>query len=169
MVVCVGRHSGWIVAIPETYNGLTGMKVAKEMLKVQWRPFGIPTRITSDQGSHFVNNWWKTMCAMLGINHIYTQPYHHQANGRAERAGQKIMKILRKLHADGTINWVEALPRVIDKIHDTPGETGLSPYEILFGRERFMADVPYKPPKDSEDAQDFLEGCEKSTRRSQEF
>ena len=54
------------------------------------------------------------------------------------------------------VNWVEALPRVIDRIHDTPGETGLTPYEILFGRERYTAHVPYRPPKDCEDAQEFF-------------
>ena len=156
MVVCVDRLSGWIVAIPELKNGLTGVKVAKAMLRSQWRPFGIPSRITSDQGSQFVNQWWKTMCAMLGVNHVYTQPYHHQANGRAEMAGQQVMEVARKLHADSVINWVEALPRVIDKIHDTPGESGLTPYEIVFGRERYMANVPYKPPRDCEDALEFF-------------
>ena len=33
MVVCVDRHSGWIVAIPCLNKGLTGAKVAKDMLK----------------------------------------------------------------------------------------------------------------------------------------
>ncbi len=40
MCVCVDRMSGWIVAIPGKIKGLTGAKVAKEMLKHQWRPFG---------------------------------------------------------------------------------------------------------------------------------
>ena len=52
---------------------------------------------------------------------------------------------------------MEYLPKVLNKIHDTPGETGLSPYEILFGRERFCAGVPYRPPTDCEDAQAFLQ------------
>ena len=156
MVVCVDRHSGWLVVIPELYQGLTGSKVAKAMLK-EWYAFGIPTRITSDQGAHFANSWWRTMCAALGITHIYTQPYHHQANGRAERAGQQILEVLRKFHTDDKLNWVEALPRVLRIIHDTPGESGLTPYEILFGRERFLAHVPYDPPRVCEDAQEFFE------------
>ena len=155
MVVCVDRHSGWMVVVPELTQGLTGTKVAKAMLK-EWQPFGVPARITSDQGPHFANSWWKTMCGGLGISHIYTQPYHHQANGRAEVAGQQIMEILRKFHTDQRVNWVEALPRVLMKIHDTPGESGLTPYEIVFGRERFCANVPYEPPRSCEDAQDFL-------------
>ena len=45
----------------------------------------------------------------------------------------------------------------MDRIHDTLGEAGLSPYQILFGRERPLAGVPYQPPVECEDAQAFLE------------
>jgi hypothetical protein len=126
------------------------------MLKHQWRPFGIPSLITSDQGAHFANEWWKTMCAKLGIRQGFSQAYHHQANGRAEMAGQQIMEKLRKLQEGGKINWVEALPAVLDRIHDITGETGLSPYQILFGRDRPMAGIPYTPPKECESAQQFF-------------
>ena len=66
------------------------------------------------------------------------------------------MEIARKLHTDGRVNWVEALPRIISKIHDIPGEAGMSPYEIVFGRERFTANVPYRPPRECEDAMYFF-------------
>ena len=155
VILCVDRHSGWLIAVPEVMQGLTGAKAAKAMI-TQWSFFGIPTRITSDQGPQFANSWWKTMCAKLGIEHIYTQPYHHQANGRVERAGQEMREILRKFDADQHINWVSALPRALRLLHDTPGESGLSPYETVFGRERFCAHVPYLPPRECEDAQDFF-------------
>ena len=164
VVICVDRHSGWMVAIPELMKGLTGAKVAKAMIK-EWGILGIPTRITSDQGPHFANSWWKTMCAQWGITHIYTQPYHHQANGRAEMAGQQVQEILRKLNVDEHLNWVEMIPGVLRRLHDAPGESGLSPYEIVFGRERFCARVPYDPPKVCEDAQEFFEQMSANDRR----
>jgi hypothetical protein len=160
MAVCVDRHSGWLVAIPCLNKGLTGAKLAKEMVKTQWRPFGIPSIISSDQGSHFVSTWWQNLCALLGIRQAFSQAYHHQANGRVERAGQQVMEILRKLNADTKINWVEALPQVLDRIHDVKGETGYSPYEILFGRVRPLAGIPYTPPKECEDAQQFFKRME---------
>ena len=107
MAICVDRHSGWIVAIPCMDKGLTGAKLAKEMLKTHWRPFGVPTVISSDQGSHFVSTWWQNLCALMGIRQAFSQAYHHQANGRAERAGQQVMEILRKLHADEKTTWVQ--------------------------------------------------------------
>ena len=104
MAVCVNRHSGWIVAVPVQNIGLTGAKVAKAMLKHQWRPFVIPSVITSDQGSHFTGEWWRTMNAVLGMRQAYSQAYHHQANGRAEMAGQQIMERLRKIQIQDKIN-----------------------------------------------------------------
>ena len=150
------RHSGWVVAVPCLDKGLTGDKVAKAMLMHQWRPFGIPSLVTSDQGSHFVSAWWQSMCALLGIRQAYSQAYHHASNGRAEIAGQQVMEILRKLHVQVKIFWVEALPQVLDKIHDVRGETGYTPYEIVFGRQRPLAQVPASSPHECQDASEFF-------------
>ncbi len=162
LAVCVDRHSGWTVAVPiETSGpngkGVTGEQVAKLMLRHQWRPFGIPSVVTSDRGAHFISSWWQTLCGCLGIRVAYAQAYHHQANGRAERAGQEIMERARKLHTEFGISWVEALPQILDRFHDTPGDTGLTPYEILFGRERPLAGRPYRPPRFADDAKAFVE------------
>ena len=102
------------------------------------------------------------MCACMGIRYAYSQAYHHQANGRVERAGQQVMEIRRNFYADERINWVEALPRVVDRIHDVKGESGYSgysPYEILFGRERPLAGQLYAPPGECEDAHAFSSVC----------
>ena len=155
MAVCVDRHSGWVVAVPVLDKGLTGAKLAKLMVRHQWRPFGVPSIISSDQGSHFTSTWWTTLCAMLGIRQAYSQAYHHQANGRVERAGQQVMEVLRKLNAEHRINWVEALPQVLDRMHDVKGKSGLTPYQILFGRDRPLAGIPYTPPRECDDAVQF--------------
>lgn len=174
MVVCVDRHSGWTVAVPvqgtgPQGKGITGAQIAKLMLRHQWRPFGIPSTITSDRGAHFIGSWWQTLCAELGIRAAYAQAYHHQANGRAERAGQEIMERARKLHNEHKISWVEALPQILDRIHDTPGDMGLSPYEILFGRPRPLAGRPYTPPTVAEDAKAFVERMQDIDTKVAEF
>ncbi len=73
------------------------------------------------------------MCATLGIRQGFSQAYHHQANGRAEMAGQQILEKLRKMLVGGNFCWVELLPAALDRIHDTPGESGLSLYQIVLG------------------------------------
>ena len=87
IILCVDRHSGWIVAVPALTKGLTGGKVVRAMLHSQWQLFGIPSIITSDQGSHFLSSWWQTLCAGLGVRLGQSQAYHHASNGGAEVAG----------------------------------------------------------------------------------
>ena len=163
ILLCVDRHSGWIVAVPCLAKGLTGAKAAKLILPF-WRMFGVPSLITSDQGSHFISAWWQTLCACMGIRQAFSQAYHHQANGRAERAGKQIFERLRCVCAEEKVSWVEALPQVLDRIHDTPGETGMSPYFILFGRERPLGNIPVKPQREAEDAVQFFERQEKTDK-----
>jgi hypothetical protein len=86
----------------------------------------------------------------------FSQSYHHQANGRTEVASQQIKERFRKLMVQDHVNWVEALPMVIDRLHDVVGESGFSPYEILFGRQRPIGNLPYPCELNCEDAQSFF-------------
>ena len=121
------------MGVPELNKGLTGAKVARAMLQTQWSIFGVPSIITSDQGSHFVSAWWQTICAGLGVRCAQAQAYHHATNGRAEVAGQQIIEILRKMSAQNDINWVEALARVWQIIHDNRGKLALPPMRSFLG------------------------------------
>ena len=99
------------------------------------------------------------MCAAHGVRVAYAQPYHHQAKGWAERAGQQLRDKLKKLitdHEEPLCNWVELLPKALRLIHDTPGEHGLSPYEIVFGRHRPLGGMPYRPVRETFGATTFL-------------
>ena len=157
-VACVDRMSGWIIAIPCMRKGLQAKNIARQMFHKAWSLFGIPSVITSDQGPQFASAWWQTLCGCLGIRQAFAQAYHHQANGRAEVAGKELQRKLRVLHEEVPgLTWVEALPIAIQKIHDSPGEGGLSPYEIVTGRTRNLAGVPLPVTREAQDAIDFLQ------------
>jgi hypothetical protein len=98
------------------------------------------------------------MCGCLGIRQAFAQAYHHQANGRAEAAGSELHRKLRFLRETcPEISWVEALPIAVQQIHDAPGESGLSPYEIFMGRSRNLAGPTLLVEREAQDALDFLE------------
>ena len=99
----------------------------RTMLKHQWQIFGLPDIITSDQGSHFVSSWFESLAAGVGVRQAFSQAYLHQANGRAEMAGQQLIGKLQKMHADESLNWAEGLPSALRVIQDTPGVTGMTP------------------------------------------
>ena len=145
MALCVDRTSGWIVATPHQTKGLTAKKIAKVIFQ-HWKMSGIPATVTTDQGPHFAAAWRQTMCALHGVRYDYGQAYHHQANGRAEVAGQQVMRCLRPLISDRRepgVTWVELLPKILRCIHDAPGEGGYSPYKIVFERHRPLQGAPY--------------------------
>ena len=97
------------------------------------------------------HNLWvrdaNTLCALFGIRHAVSQAYHHRANGRAERAGQQLFERLKMIPIETKICWAQAMPHVLDRFHDTPGEGGKGPYQIFFGRKRPFAAIPDEPPK----------------------
>ena len=94
----------------------------------------------------------------MGVRQVYSQAYHHSANGRAEMAGKTLQQLLTRIHQEDHLSWVEALPRAVCILHDLPGPTGLSPYEIVFGgRLRCLGGIPRQVPKEAPDAKEWLE------------
>ena len=136
-LLCVDRHTGWIIAIPSKKSGFTAEKAIKAMYS-KWMDMGggIPSVITSDLGSHFIGGWFRALCSQMGIRQAFSQAYRAQANGRAERGGRQIIEWMEKLSVESDINWVQALPKVLQQFHDSIGESGFSPYFLMFGRNR---------------------------------
>ena len=157
VLLCVDRLSGWMVAKPSIKLGLTAERAAHLMLYDGWNLFGVPSIITSDQGPQFVGSWWKTMCRRLGIRQAFSQAHRPQANGRAEVAGRQLIMVLRKLHAEKAVNWVEALPHALRLLHDVSGPSGFTPYQIVFGRDRNLGGIPRRGSEKGEEAEDFFD------------
>ena len=67
MVVIVDRHSGWVIAFPESRVGLTAKRVARQTLFHHWDLFGIPRIVVSDKGPQFAAAFWKTLCSNMGV------------------------------------------------------------------------------------------------------
>ncbi len=129
LLLCVDRLSGWVIARPTRKAGLTAQKAAHLIMVNWWETFGLPAIITSYQGPQFVGQWWRTMCARLLIRQGYSQAYRPQANGFAEVTGKVLIGQMRKVWVEDHINWVEALPYILRVYHDSPGESGVSPFE----------------------------------------
>ena len=165
MLLCVDRMSGWVIARPTTKVGLTAEKAAHLVMDDGWDLFGIPAVITSDQGPQFVGQWWRTLCARLGVRQAWSQAYRPQANGRAEVAGKTLINLMRRMWVESQINWVEALPRVLRAYHDTPGESGFSPFQVVFGRDRFVPGIPFPLERECLGASEFMDRMAGWTKR----
>ena len=67
MVVIVDRHSGWVIAFPESRVGLTAKRVARQTLFPHWDLFAIPRIVVSDKGPQFAAALWKTLCSHMDV------------------------------------------------------------------------------------------------------
>ena len=143
VVLCVDRHSGYVVAVPARKKGLLAKEVAVMMIRHWLTVFDIPRTICSDRGPQFTGGWFKAMCSLMGIRHAKSVAYLSRSNGRAEVAGRQLFEKLRKIHiTNPRRNWFEEMWPALKAHHDTPTPGGLSPHQILFGRDPWVGDFP---------------------------
>lgn len=93
--------------------------------------YGLPTTIIADCGTQFMSEAFTQKCKNTGIKLLVSSPYHHQANGVAERAVGTVKSIIKKALEESKNPYA-----AIWNYRTTPLDHNLpSPYEILFGRK----------------------------------
>ena len=157
VVLCVDRHSGYVVAVPARKRGLLAKEVAVMIICHWLTVFDIPRTICSDRGPQFTGGWFKAMCSLMGIHHARSVAYLSQSNGRAEVAGRQLFEKLRKIHiTNPRRNWFEEMWPALKAHHDTPTPDGLSPHQILFSRDPLGRGLPLSSDGMAMDAKEFF-------------
>ena len=89
----------------------------------------------SDQGTEFCGKVIAVMCSLLGIEKIWTTPYHPQTNGSAERVHQTLQCMIGKLDPEKRQKWPAHIGSIIIAYNSTRSlVTGYSPSYLMFGR-----------------------------------
>lgn len=105
----IDRNTRWPEAIP--LSNITANTVAKMFVRHWVSRFGVPVRLTTDQGRQFESDLFSQLTRMLGITRIRTNPYHPQSNGCVERWHRSLKTAL--IAQMDTKKWVENLPTVL--------------------------------------------------------
>ena len=128
--------SKWVEAIP--VRDSTAETTINALNKDVFARFGYPEQIHTDQGPQFMSHLFRDYCSDLNIKHTTTLGYNPKSNGQVERMHRDLATIIRALtnceDSDGA--WETVLPQALFALRTTISEaTGLSPHQILFGRE----------------------------------
>ncbi|XP_029419359.1 uncharacterized protein LOC115070373 [Nannospalax galili] len=108
--------------------------VSKKLLEDIFPRFGMPQVIGSDNGPAFISQVSQTVARLLGIEWKLHCAYRPQSSGQVERMNRTIKEALTKFSlATGTKDWVTLLPLALYRARNTPGPSGLTPFEILYG------------------------------------
>jgi len=135
-LIVVDQYSGFPLIYELGKHATT--KQVTDKLAMMFSAFGIPERIFTDGGPQFLENGeFDTFCKNWFTKHIMSSPHHSQSNGIAESAVKQMKKIIAATFqpSTSTLNKSEALKALL-LFRNTPRDpTGLSPAQILFGRD----------------------------------
>jgi cleavage and polyadenylation specificity factor subunit 1 len=103
----VDRFSRWPEAVP--LPDQEAPTVARAFFETWISRFGVPLRVTTDQGRQFESFLFRHLNILTGTTHIRTTAYHPAANGMVERFHRQLKAAIRCHHR----RWTEALPLVL--------------------------------------------------------
>lgn len=125
-VVAIDYFSGYVML---DYIRTETSESVMRVLNNNFRKFGLPESIISDNGPCFKSEKFAQFCNEFEVKHITSSPHYHQSNGRAERAIQTVKQIMKKSKTEGEVT------RALLAYHDTPVSGDLpSPAELFFNR-----------------------------------
>ena len=95
-----------------------------------------PWYISSDNGMEFKNNLMNQVLQQLGIDRIFSAPYHPQSNSKLEVFHKYLKSTLKKLCERDPTNWDRYLNQVLASYRITPNLVmAESPFFLVYCRD----------------------------------
>lgn len=128
-VTCVDRFTRWPEAFP--VENITAETIARAIFEGWITRYGVPLRLTTDQGRQFESELFAALTNMTGTCHLRTTAYHPAANGLVERLHRQLKGALMCHEAE---DWAERLPTVLMGIRGAWKEDiSATAAELVFG------------------------------------
>ena len=106
--------------------------------------FGVLHTSCSDRGPQFTGGWLRAMCSLM-------------SNGQNQVAGRQLSEKLPKIHLTiKCLKLFEEMWPALKAHHDTPTTGGMSPHQILFGRDPLDGGLPLSCDGMAMDAKEFF-------------
>ena len=127
ILTIIDHLTGWPVAFPIADKSADTIvsTFINEYLPVHMCPW----YILSDNGTEFKNGLMDQVLQQLGIDRIFSAPYHPQSNGKLEVFHKYLKPTLKKLCEKDPTNWDKYLNQVLASYRITPNlVTAESPF-----------------------------------------
>ena len=147
LIVFVDCYSKYTILIPSSNH--TANTVSEALMRHVIPYFGTPRRLLSDHAREFISAIWTKLLRLLGIQQVFTSPYHPEGNAINERNHRTLNNMLRArlLEGPSAKAWVDKVPGIMLTLNTMPHEPhGFSASMIAAGRE------PTLPPDLTSDA-----------------
>ena len=118
---------------------ITLKQTAPVVVKTLWDQFlvhyGWSTKILTDQGKSFENQWIRELCSLAQVQKLCTTPHRLQTNGSCERFNYTLMSMLGTLPIHAKKNWPEWVSTLTHAYNATMYHTiRFSPFFLMYGR-----------------------------------
>ena len=134
ILTIIDHLTGWLEAfpIPDKSADTIVTTLINQYLPVHM----CPRYILSDNGMEFKNSLMDQVLQQLGIDRIFSAPYHPQSNGKLEVFHKYLKPMLKKLCKKDPANWDKYLNQVLTSYRITPNlATAESPFFLVYGRD----------------------------------
>lgn len=124
----------YLIAVPT--KSKDAKTIAKTIFEKLILIYGTPKTILTDCGTEFKNNVLSELTKLLGVEHNFSTPYHHQTLGTVERSHRTLNEYLRSYMDANTDTWDEWIPCFTYCYNTTPSTShNYTPFEMIFGRQ----------------------------------
>jgi hypothetical protein len=133
IVVFVDRLSK-LIHLQPCKTTITAMEFASVFMWQVFRLHGMPKEIVSDRDSKFVSDFWRGVCAMLGVQQSMSTAFHPQSDGQTERVNRTLEEMLRHFvnpHQDDWDTKLAVCEFAINRAHQE--SIGTSPFYLTYG------------------------------------
>ena len=134
ILTVIDHLTGWLEAfpIPDKTADTIVVTLINHYLPVHM----CPRYILSDNSTEFKNNLMDQVLQQLGIDRIFSAPYHPQSNGKLEVFHKYLKPTLKKLCKNDPANWDKYINQVLASYWITPNlATAESPFFLVYGRD----------------------------------
>ena len=145
ILVIVNRLTKQAIFIP-AYDTITSADLARLFVLHVFSKHGIPSYVTSDRGSEFVSNFFRSLGTALDMQLHFTLGYHPEGDGQTERTNQTLKQYLCVYCNYQQDNWSDLLPLTEFAYNNAlSATTGVSPF---FANKGYHLNITIHPECD---------------------